>query len=85
MSPGGKSCYMLDRFHHRGEIVTSEPITPRIHVNTPDFMMYFESIEAGLSVDHNEKVWIHILSLEDDDLERAHFILPLLLLIDEFK
>ena len=45
-------------------------------------MLYFERIEAARSDADWDEVWIQILTLEDDTVERAHLILPLLLWID---
>ena len=46
-------------------------------------MMEFERIEAVRSDDRSDEVWIHILALEDDGVEWAYLMLPLLIWIHE--
>ena len=45
--------------------------------------MDFERIKVVRSDDRCDEVWIHIPALEDDALEGAHLVLPLLIRIHE--
>ena len=56
---------------------------PRIDVNAPDFMVDLEWIETVWSADHCDDVWIHILALEDDRIERTDMIITLMIRFPE--
>ena len=45
--------------------------------------MHYDRIEASRSDDHCDEVWIQILALEDDAVESADWILPLLIWIQD--
>ena len=65
----GKSGEERDRLQDHAEIVLLVPITTLIDVNTPDFMMDIDWIDADPSDVHGDESWIHILALEVDGVE----------------